>query len=240
MSPAQLALAVVAGVLTSLSPCMLAITPIVFAGAAGKHRLAPAALALGVATAFTGAGLLLATVGFSLGLDGESLRPAFGVMMALVGLVILTPRLQAGVEYALAPIAGWAASRSAATPGNGLAGQFGVGALLGAVWSPCVGPTIGAASLLASRGENLPGVALIMFLFGLGAAAPLLVIGVLSRAGLARLRGGLSFMGRYGRIVLGACLIAAGLLVVSGLDKLLETVITDLSPDWLVDLTTRY
>ena len=65
---------------------------------------------------------------------------------------------------------------------SGLAGQFAVGLLLGAVWSPCVGPTLGAASLLASQGKDLPQVALTMVVFGIGAAVPLILLGLLSRA----------------------------------------------------------
>jgi cytochrome c-type biogenesis protein len=53
--------------------------------------------------------------------------------------------------------------------------------LLGAVWSPCVGPTLGAASLLASQGHDLLQVALTMAVFGIGAALPLILLGVVAR-----------------------------------------------------------
>jgi len=56
---------------------------------------------------------------------------------------------------------------------DGLAGQFIVGLLLGVVWSPCVGPTLGAATTLASQGRDLAEIALLMLIFGIGAAAPL-------------------------------------------------------------------
>jgi cytochrome c biogenesis protein CcdA len=46
------------------------------------------------------------------------------------------------------------------------AGQFGVGALLGFVWLPCVGPTLGAAITLASLGQSLSMAFAIMFTFG--------------------------------------------------------------------------
>src|SRR5258708_1652562 len=63
----------------------------------------------------------------------------------------------------------------------GLSGQFGVGLLLGTVWSPCVGPTLGAASVLAAQGKNLGAVALTMLIFGLGAGLPLMLFGSMSR-----------------------------------------------------------
>ena len=71
---------------------------------------------------------------------------------------------------------------------GGLGGQFAVGLLLGAVWSPCVGPTLGAASLLAAQGRDLGQVALTMFVFGLGAALPLLALGLASREVMMRWR----------------------------------------------------
>lgn len=233
-------LAFLAGLLTVLSPCVLPILPIVFAGAASRHRLGPAALALGVAIAFTVAGLFLATIGFSLGLDQESLRPVLGTVLLLLGILLLVPRLQVALEVIFAPVVNWGSRHSGNAPASGLFGQFGLGCLLGAVWSPCVGPTLGAASLLASRGENLAAVGGVMLLFGFGAALPLLGIGLLSRAALVRLRGHLAMGGRYGRLALGLAMAAAGLLVVTGLDKVLETMFIAFSPAWLTDLTTRF
>ena len=57
---------------------------------------------------------------------------------------------------------------------KGLRGQFVIGVALGLVWSPCVGPTRGAAVLLASQGSHLPQVALLMGIFGIGAVLPVL------------------------------------------------------------------
>jgi len=240
MTPADAGLAFVAGLLTILSPCVLPILPIVFAGSAGRHRLGPVVLAAGVAFSFAAAGIFLATVGFSLGLDADSLRPVFGGLLILFGLALLLPRVQSWVEAVLSPAAGWASGRMHGAAARGLAGQFAIGALLGLVWSPCVGPTLGAASLLASRGENLPQVATIMAVFAVGAALPLLALGVLSRTALVKIRGGLNKTGRWGRLTLGAAMLIAGLLVASGADRVLEATLTAWSPAWLTSLTARY
>lgn len=74
--------------------------------------------------------------------------------------------------------------------------------------------------------------------FGLGAAAPLLLIGTASRATLTKMRTRLSSTGRWGRWLLGGGMVAAGLLAVSGADKLLEAVLVEASPGWLTQLTT--
>ena len=115
-----------------------------------------------------------------------------------------------------------------------------LGLLLGAVWSPCVGPTLGAASVLAAQGKDLGQVALIMLAFGVGAALPLLLLGMLSRETLLRWRTRLADAGKGGKIVLGVLLIAVGLAVASGFDKRLETAALDALPAWFTEISTRY
>ena len=132
----------------------------------------------------------------------------------------------------------WAASRTAGQAGSGLWGQAGLGLLLGAIWSPCVGPTLGAASLLASQGKDLAGVALTMAAFGIGAAAPLLIVGSLSRGALQKWRGGLSGAAHWGRWMLGGGMTAVGLLALSGLDHAVEAALVAASPAWLTQLTS--
>ena len=123
---------------------------------------------------------------------------------------------------------------------RGLGGQFAVGVVLGAVWSPCVGPTLGAASYLAARGEDLFAVAAVMFAFGVGAATPLLLISTLSRTALTRWRGRMAQAGQAGKLLLGGGAVAVSLLILTGLDHQLETVLVDASPAWLTDITTRF
>ena len=124
----------------------------------------------------------------------------------------------------------WVEGQFGGFAAGGLSGQFLVGLLLGVVWSPCVGPTLGAASILAAKGENLGQVAITMIAFGIGAAVPLIAIGLLSREALSRWRGRLMEAGKGGKALLGALLIAIGLLVATGLDKRLETLLVDASP----------
>jgi cytochrome c biogenesis protein CcdA len=238
MNPLTFGAAGLAGVLTVLSPCVLPILPVVFSSAQSQSRLGPAALAGGVAAAFTGVGLFVATVGFTIGLDPDLFHRVAGVFLLVFGLVLLTPRLQVAVEVVLGPFSTWAAQRTGGIAGQSVWGQAGIGVLLGAVWSPCVGPTLGAASLLASQGKDLGVVALTMLVFGVGAALPLLVIGQVSKASLARVRGGLRAGGRWGKLLLGGGLVLAGALAVSGLDKAVEAFLVDISPAWLTRLTS--
>jgi cytochrome c biogenesis protein CcdA len=236
---ATTALAFLAGILSTLSPCVLPLLPIVLGSALNEHRAGPFALAAGLASSFVVVGLFVATVGFAIGLDGGVVRTAAGILLIAIGIVLLTPRLQAQVALVAGPVGSWTDQRFGGFSTSGLGGQFAVGLLLGAVWSPCVGPTLGAASVLASQRSDLGSVAVTMLAFGLGAALPLVLLGLVSREAMARWRGRLLAAGQHGKLAMGVVLIATGFLIVSNFDKTIETFLVDASPAWLTELTTR-
>jgi cytochrome c biogenesis protein CcdA len=240
MSIGSLGLAFLAGVLSILSPCVLPLLPIVLGAAASEHRWGPVALASGVTLSFITIGLFVATIGFTLGYDDSWFRNIAAIGMILIGTVLLVPSFQLRVAFVGGPMSDWVDQRFGGFSKSGLSGQFGVGLLLGAVWSPCVGPTLGAASVLAAQGKNLGAVALTMLIFGLGAGLPLMLFGSVSRQLLLRWRGGLSATSKTMKQALGLFLIVIGLLIVTGLDKSLETGLVELSPQWLTNITTRF
>ena len=240
MGAGAIPLAFVAGVVSILSPCVLPILPIVLGAAASEHRFGPAALAGGLSISFVVIGLFAATIGYAIGLDLGVFRVVAAVLMIAIGAVLLLPRLQAQLAVAGAPVANWGSRHVDAAGQRGLAGQLVVGLLLGAVWSPCVGPTLGAAALLAAQARNLLLVAATMFAFGVGAALPLLVLGLLFRQSLMRWRDHLFSAGHGVKVALGVVFVAVGVMVLSGLDKAIETALVNASPQWLTDLTTRF
>jgi cytochrome c-type biogenesis protein len=237
-TPGTYALGFLAGALTTLSPCVLALIPILVASALAAHRLGVVALAAGLAVSFSVIGIFVATAGVSLGLDNDVFRRVAAVLMILFGLAMFSQRLQATFNRVAVGIGGPSQRWLGRIKGNTLSGQFAVGLLLGAVWSPCVGPTLGAATTLAAQGRNLGNIALLMGIFGVGASLPLAVIGSLSRASILRLRGRLRSAGTIGKTVLGTVFIAFGLLALTGLDKTLETALLSASPAWLTTFTT--
>ncbi len=230
----------VAGMLSILSPCVLPLLPLVLGPATAQSRLGLPALTAGLVVSFVGIGLFVATIGFSIGLDGEVFRLASAVLLALLGIVLLNEGLQHRFAAATGGISNAGNQLITRLTIEGPRGQFLLGLLLGAVWSPCVGPTLGAASVLAAQGRDLFSVAAVMLAFGLGAAVPLLLIGPLSRAALTRWRGRLAGAGRTGKLALGLAALTVSVLVVTGWDHMLEAAIVTASPDWLTDLTTRY
>lgn len=234
------ALALVAGILSTLSPCVVPLLPLVLGAAVSEHRWGPAALALGLAVSFIAIGLFVATIGFSIGLDEGVFRDVGALLLLALGAVLMVPRLQTRFATAAGPVSGWTGRRLGGFSGRGLKGQLAVGLLLGAVWSPCVGPTLGAASLLAAQGKDLGRVTLVMIVFGIGAALPLLLLGMVSREVMLRWRERLRRTGQGGKAILGGVLVVMALLILSGGDRALETALVNASPTWLTQLTTRF
>lgn len=235
-----LVLAFLAGVLSILSPCVLPLLPIVLGTAAAEHRLGPAALAAGLAISFVVIGLFVATIGFSIGLDADFFRALAAVLLIGIGIILATPMLQQRVALAAGPVSNWTEQRFGGFSTSGLGGQFAVGLLLGAVWTPCVGPTLGAASVLAAQGKDLPQVALTMLAFGIGAGLPLLLLGMLSREALMGWRNRMMAAGGGLKTAMGLLLIIVGILILTGIDKTMGAALVQASPDWLTKLTTRF
>lgn len=233
-------LAWVAGVLSTLSPCVLPILPILIGSALSAHRRGLWALAVGLALSFTTLGLFVATIGLSLGLDESLFRKLGAALLLVFGVAMLSSSLQQRFAAATSRLGdighGWLARISP----DGLRGQLGVGLLMGLVWSPCVGPTLGAASTLAAQGQQLPQAGLVMLLFGLGAATPMILLGSLSQNAMQQLRQRLLKASAFGKPVMGLVFVVLGGLVLLGIDKPAEQLLVELSPDWLTSMTTRY
>jgi cytochrome c-type biogenesis protein len=235
-----LALAFAAGVLSVLSPCVLPILPIVVGAALTDRKAGLVALAAGLSISFVTVGMFVATIGYSLGLHANVFRYVAVSLMVAIGVVLMLPQLQTQLAAANAPLANWTDRHFGSQRRTGISGQFWIGVLLGAVWSPCVGPTLGSASLLAAQGRNLPQVAITMLVFGIGAGLPLLLLGLLSREATARWRIRLRSAGQVTKAGLGIVFVAIGALVLTGIDKSIEAALVEASPQWLTDLTTRF
>jgi cytochrome c-type biogenesis protein len=210
------------------------------ATAVASHRLGPYALALGLMLSFSVVGIFLATLGASLGLDAGTFRAAAALVLIAFAVVLLSSRLQERFAAATSGLSAAGGNLLTRVHLGGITGQFVIGLMLGIVWSPCVGPTLGAATTLASQGEGLAQIALLMAVFGLGAGTPLVVLGSLSRNTVMRWRGRMAAAGKGGKTVLGVLMLAVGVAILTGWDKQFEAWVVNVSPDWLTMLTTRY
>jgi cytochrome c-type biogenesis protein len=230
----------VAGLVTVLSPCVLPVLPIVVGSAGQQHRHGPMALAAGLITSFVAVGMSISSVGIAIGFDGSIVRFVAATLLILVGAVLLSARLGHRFENAAAPLASRADRIMKHSFFTGLKGQFFVGALLGAIWSPCTGPTLGAAIGMAAQSGAQLKAAGIMIFFGLGASVPVLAIGYGAKSLLTRNRAHLLKVGEAARQAIGFILVIVGALVLAGFDKKLETLLLQNLPSGWVDLITQF
>lgn len=232
-------LAFVAGALATLSPCVLPLLPVVVAAALARHRWGPLALAGGLALSFTAAALLVA--GSGLALAPEHLRALGGTGLVLSGSVLTSARLQAAFERRLAVVEAAGGRWSDRLRGQGLKRQFMLGALLGLIWTPCAGPTLGATLVALTADEpDWFTLALTMTAYGLGGGAPLLVLGTVTARLTPDASAHLQRLGHRGRQLLGAALVLLGVLVVLGLDKRLEAALLARMPAWMTSLSLMF
>jgi len=232
--------ATLAGMLTLINPCVLPLLPIILASSLQQGRGGPLALAGGLVLSFVLIGTGVTAFGHLIGLDTDAVnRIAAGLMIAF-GAVLLCPPLQARLATAAGPLAGAADRQLAGHRGEGIAGQFGIGLLLGAVWSPCVGPTLGGAIGLAASGEGLLQAALTMTAFGIGVASVLLALSYGSRELIARRRARLQSLSPYAKPVMGVVLVLVGLALWFKLHYYAEAWLLDRMPVWLQDLSVLF
>jgi cytochrome c biogenesis protein CcdA len=197
------------------------------------------ALAAGLSASFAGVGTVIASAGFSIGLDPSALRLAIAALMTGLGIILLVPALQGRLAPVATPVATKGQTLLDRIQPSGIGGQFVLGALLGVIWSPCSGPTLGAAIGLAAQGDNVGAAAATMISFSLGAVTPILALAYGSRQAISARRDWLVRMSRTAKPLLGAAFVALGAFVLTGLDKIVEASLTRAMPDWLVTVATR-
>jgi cytochrome c biogenesis protein CcdA len=240
IGPVSYGLALLAGLLSTLSPCVLPIVPILLGSAMSAHRRAPIALAFGLAISYATIGTALAWAGTALELNSELVRRIGATLMGLFALVILSSSLQQRFAVATSGIGNAGNQFLSRLHLSGLSGQFVVGLVLGLIWSPCVGPTLGVAIVLASQGKHLLAATVLMGLFSVGAALPIVILGYLSRSAMMNIRGRLLVAGRAGKVVLGGAMLLIALATISARDRQAEAWLVKHSPVWLTNLTTRF
>jgi len=232
-------LAFFAGTLTVINPCILPLLPIVVAAAFANGKLGAAALLAGLVAGFATLGIVVNATGALFGVGEGTLRNAVAVLLILFGVILLIPALERRFSNLVAPV-GAAGANLAARAGNyGIAGQFLVGILLGAIWAPCSGPSVGAALSLAAEAGGYLTAALRMTAFALGAALVLFLVAAGARS-LAARSGNISKIAPYAKKIAGGAFLIAGAMMLTGLDKIAEALLLDLMPDWLVAFTTRF
>ncbi|OIP85624.1 MAG: cytochrome C biogenesis protein CcdA [Rhodobacterales bacterium CG2_30_65_12] len=226
-----------AGLLTLINPCVLPVLPIVLASSLQADRRAPLMLAAGMSLSFVLLGLGVAALGPALGITEESVGRVAALVMVGFGLTMLVPAFGGRFASATAGLAARADGGMTTTSRHGLGGQFAGGALLGAVWSPCIGPTLGAAVAMASRGENLAQAAMTMLAFALGVSTLILALAYGARGWLGRNMATMRAIAERSKLILGLAFIAVGLGLWFRVNHLIDAWLLQTLPPWLIDFS---
>lgn len=233
----ELIFAYLAGILTLINPCVLPVLPIVLASSLHRDRRAPIALAAGLSTSFVVLGLGITALGPALGLDGDTVARTAALVMVAFGLVMIVPAFSQQFSTATAGFAARADAQIDQSSDAGLGGQFLSGALLGAVWSPCIGPTLGAAIALASTGESLGRAGAIMFAFALGVSTLILVLAYGAQSAIRRRQVALRALAERAKPIMGVVFIIIGAALWFRVNHIIEAWLIDTLPAWLIDFS---
>jgi cytochrome c-type biogenesis protein len=233
----ELIFAYIAGLLTLINPCVIPVLPIVLASALNAGRKGPLALALGLTISFVAFGMFITIIGYSLGVTQESLADIGAIIMIMFGLILLVPALSRRFESATQGVAGAANKQMLGLNLNRFSGQFFGGILLGAVWSPCIGPTLGGAIALASQGESLAWAALIMLFFALGVSTLILGLSWGAQSALRSRTQAMKALASRSKPILGLVFIAVGVMILTKFYHIIEKWAVQNLPVWLQDLS---
>jgi cytochrome c-type biogenesis protein len=215
-----LPIAVLAGLVSFASPCVLPLVPSYLAyvgGFVGDGSVGDAGkvdrrrLMLGVSLFILGFSLVFVTMGILFGTAGLLLKPYLDLILRVAGvIVILMGFVFIGqVTFLQRTI------RPSWRVATGLGGAPLLGIVFGLGWAPCIGPTLTAVYAIALDGGDPLRGALLGLAFCLGLGIPFLLVAL----GLGWVTGSVAWLKRHIRvinIVGGAMLIAIGLLMVTG------------------------
>src|SRR5437660_1695051 len=183
----ELTFAILAGILTIAAPCTLPMLPILLGASIGRAgHLRPAMIALGFVISFSAVALLLGALTRLFDFDPNVLREAASILLLGFGLLMLWP---APFEWLSIRLNGWLdLGNASATQREGALGGLVLGTTLGLVWTPCAGPVLGSILTLVATSRDTAWASVLLVVYAIGAALPMLAIAYGGQAVTARVR----------------------------------------------------
>ncbi|MFC7299524.1 cytochrome c biogenesis CcdA family protein [Herminiimonas aquatilis] len=222
-------LALLAGVLTIASPCVLPILPIVLGSTLQRiNRTRPLFIVAGFVLTFAALGMLLASASRHVVIAHETLRLTGIVMLMLTGLLMLWRQ---PYEWAMTRVGGLLnrVGPAAGTSDHGNLGGFLLGMSLGAVWTPCAGPVLASILVLVAKAQDIGWSATLLILYAIGAGIPMLIIAYGGQFITTRVR----ILARHThrlQQVFGVLILLTGLAIYFQYDVLIYASLADLFP----------
>lgn len=200
-----IALAILGGILTAFSPCVLPILPIIIGRSLQTHRYGPVALVAGTMTSFAIAGSLLGVASLWLTDLSNWLRIFAIAFLLIFGILSIFPKLNYRLLSKLPTVKFKQPMRV------NLIGEFILGSQLGLLWTPCAGSVLGSILVLAASEQKAFSAFILLLFYGFGAGIPILLIAYASRyfsKHLLRLRAHSQLLQKIGGVLISMTAIA--------------------------------
>src|SRR3989344_6893211 len=168
--------ALLAGIVTILSPCILPVLPIILSSTVGgkeSGKSRPIGVIIGFVVSFTFFTLFLSLIVQLSRIPADSLRFTSIIVIAGFGLSLLFPQFQSVIEKLSSRLTQYVPRSKGKT---GFAPGFLIGLSLGLLWTPCVGPILASVIALAITGTVTLNAFIITFAYSLGTAIPMFLI----------------------------------------------------------------
>lgn len=231
-----LIIALVSGILTSLSPCVLPILPVVLASGIDGNVKRVRGVILGLVLSFTVFAISLSAIVSALGMPADTIRIIAVVLLVGFGLSLAFPKIWDTIQFAIEKV--WHPQPST-TQRRDFWGGILTGISLGVVWTPCVGPIVASvATLAAVGGLTLSSVLLVLF-YSIGAG---LTLYVLAKGG-ERLAGRMNFIKQNStnlRRIFGIIIILTGLFIGFGFERQFQAWALNVLPEQWTNLPTVF
>ncbi len=220
MTDVSLAVAFAAGILSFISPCVLALVPVYLAflgnaavgsGVSGGAVPSRTAILPQAALFIGGFSIVFIVLGTSIGLVGAPLfripeaRQVAGVAVVVIG-VLTTGVFGPAFDRFSIQVDG------SSLPTRGGARAATLGALVAIGWTPCIGPVLGAIFTMGASSGSAPVVALLLGAYSTGLAVPFLLAAV----AFPRMRPLIDLLRRHHgavRVVTGLLIVVIGVLI---------------------------
>jgi len=220
-------IAVLAGLISFISPCVLPLVPgylsfaAGFSNARGKIFLGSILFVLGFSALFISYGVLFGELGARIATNEEVITRVLGLLTILMGIIFLG-------AFPLMPTI-----KPRISTTGGLVGAPLLGFLFGVGWTPCIGPALASVQALAFQESSAVRGAILSFGYCLGLGLPFIASGLFLDKS-QKLRKVLVKSGDKVSKVGGALLIVIGILQLTGLWTTLmidlRSLISDFAP----------
>ncbi|TYQ30065.1 cytochrome c biogenesis CcdA family protein [Pseudanabaena sp. UWO310] len=229
LSLLSIGLALLGGLLTALSPCILPILPIIVGRSLQTHRYAPLTLVGGLISGFAVAGSLLGIASNWLtGFSNFARIIAIAFLLGL-GLLSIFPRWNYLLVSKIS--SKFPVFKVKESTEVNLFAEFWLGTQLGLLWTPCAGSVLGSILILAAAKHEILTALILLLVYGLGTGIPILLLAYASRYfsnSFLKLRSHSQFLQKLGGVLISITAIA----IILGWDVKLQIWLAPFFPVW--------